>query len=127
MRRVVVADDEADIRELCRTVLACEGYEVFTAETAAECISLVRQERPDLVLLDWMMPDLSGLDALWVLKGSMTTRDIPVVMLTALSGTSDIAVATSAGADGYVTKPFEVENLLSLVRRFTWIPEPVAA
>lgn len=117
MIKVLVADDEPDVQELCRVVLVNEGFQVIVAGSAAECVNRVREEQPHLVLLDWMMPGLSGIEALRMLKGSTRTREIPVVMLTALSGQPEVAEATHAGADGYVTKPFEAETLLSLVRR----------
>lgn len=124
MNKILVADDDPNIRELCRIVLGNEGYEVVEAENAASCITLARQEEPNLILLDWMMPGIDGIDALRAIKGSTRTREIPVVMLTALDGLAEITVATYNGADGYVTKPFEVDDLLSLVRRFTQIPQP---
>ncbi len=120
--KILIADDDPNIRELCRVVLGNEGFEIVEAENAPSCISLARQENPDLILLDWMMPGIDGMDALRALKGSTRTREIPVVMLTALDGLAEITVATYNGADGYVTKPFEVDDLLSLVRRFTQQP-----
>jgi len=119
MSKVMVVDDDADVRGLCRMVLAGEGYEVIEAEDAPTGVCRARAELPDLVLLDWMMPGVDGMDALAALKGSDLTRNIPVVMLTALDGLPQIQMATYGGADGYVTKPFEVNDLLSLVRRFT--------
>jgi DNA-binding response OmpR family regulator len=119
MSKVMVVDDDPGVRDLCRMVLANEGYEVLEAEDAPTAISLAREQRPDLVLLDWMMPGVDGLDALRILKAGAATRDIPIVMLTALDGTAQIGMATFSGADGYVPKPFEVDHLLSLVRRFT--------
>jgi DNA-binding response OmpR family regulator len=119
MARIIVVDDAEEVRDLCRTVLVNEGFEVLEAVNAAEGIALTRKSAPDLVLLDWMLPDLAGIDALRVLKGSELTRAVPVVMLTALAGITEIALASQAGADGYVTKPFEVETLLSMVRRST--------
>ena len=118
MSKVLIADDEANVRELCRVVLEGEGFEVIEAKDATQAIALTREHQPDLVLLDWMMPGVDGMEALRVLKSSATTRDIPVVMLTALDGLAEITVATYSGADGYVTKPFEVDDLLSLVHRF---------
>lgn len=119
MSKILIADDDPGVRELCRIVLDNEGYQVVEAENAMECVSLTQQEQPDLVLLDWMMPEVDGMDALRILKADPHTKSIPVVMLTALDGLPQITLATYVGADGYVTKPFEVNDLLSLVRRFT--------
>lgn len=124
MRRILVADDDPSVRELCQIVLSTEGYEVLLAENAEEGITLAQREHPDLILLDWMMPDVDGMDALLALKGDPATSEIPVVMLTALDGMPQITLATYNGADGYVTKPFEVDDLLSLVRRFIQAPAP---
>lgn len=119
MSKILVADDDENVRELCRLVLTTEGFQVVEAADARGCVALAETEQPDLVLLDWMMPGKDGMDALRELKAGDLTRKIPVVMLTALDGLSQITVATYNGADGYVTKPFEVEDLLTLVRRFT--------
>jgi DNA-binding response OmpR family regulator len=123
VHKILVVDDDPGVRDLCRLVLTNEGYAVLEAEDAATGISLARLEMPDLVLLDWMLPGLDGMDALRALKGSGKTRQIPVVMLTALDGLPQVTMATYSGADGYVTKPFEVNDLLSLIRRFTETPE----
>jgi DNA-binding response OmpR family regulator len=122
LNKILVVDDDPDVRELCRTVLATEGYHVLEAEDARSGISLSRKERPDLILLDWMMPEVDGMDALRAMKMHPSTKDIPVVMLTALDGLTQITVATFNGAEGYMTKPFEIDDLLSLVRRFTAAP-----
>jgi CheY-like chemotaxis protein len=119
VRKILVVDDDPDVRELCRTVLTNEGYEVLEAVDGPAGISRARQDQPDLVLLDWMMPGLDGMDTLRALKRAPATRDIPVVMVTALDGLTEINVASFSGADGYVTKPFEVADLLTLVDRFT--------
>jgi two-component system phosphate regulon response regulator PhoB len=119
MRTILVADDDPDVRDLCRLVLAGEGFQVLEAEDAATCVALARDQAPDLILLDWMMPGADGMDALRALKSSDRTRALPVVMLTALDGVSQINMATMSGADGYVVKPFEVADLIALVRRFT--------
>src|SRR5213595_3873129 len=121
MPRILVADDDAAVRLLCRTVLTTEGFEVLEATDGLTCIAEARAHQPDLVLLDWMMPGVDGVDTLRAIKGASATREIPVVMLTALDSTAQINLATQSGADGYVTKPFEVADLLSLVRRFTWV------
>jgi DNA-binding response OmpR family regulator len=125
LSKILIADDDPSIRELCQVILSNEGYQVLQAEDAAGCITCARQDQPDLVLLDWMMPEVDGMDALRMLKGNPATAEIPVVMLTALDGLPQINLATFNGADGYVTKPFDVEDLLSLVRRF--LQSPAAA
>jgi DNA-binding response OmpR family regulator len=121
---ILIADDDPSIRELCQVILSNEGFHVVEAEDATGCVDLSRKEQPDLVLLDWMMPDVDGMDALRMLKSTPSTADIPVVMLTALDGLPQITLATFNGADGYVTKPFDVQDLLSLVRRFIQSPAP---
>lgn len=132
MNTVLIADDDPSVRDLCRTILTCEGYRVLEAPDAPTCVAMASDQLPDLVLLDWMMPGVDGMDALRCLKRATNTRHIPVVMLTALSGISQINVATFNGADGYVTKPFEPADLITLVRRFTQTsvppsePEPAA-
>jgi len=126
LAKILIADDDPGVRELCRIILGNEGYTVVEAETAMSCVELAQQELPDLVLLDWMMPEVDGMDALRLLKADHRTRSIPVVMLTALDGLPQITLATYIGAEGYVTKPFEVKDLLSLVGRFTHPATPAA-
>jgi two-component system response regulator MtrA len=115
---ILVLDDDPSVRELCSMVLEGEGFTVLTAADAAAGVAAACAEGPDLILLDIMMPGVDGLDALQQLKSLPATAAIPVIMLTALDGFSDIALATMGGAEGYVTKPFEPEELASLVQRF---------
>ncbi len=121
MPKVLIADDDPEIRMLCEMILSGEDYVVFLADDASTCVASARNNHPDLILLDWMMPDVDGLDCLRTLKASPRTESIPVIMLTALDGMSNVLEATTSGADGYVTKPFEPDDLLSLVRRFTHV------
>jgi CheY-like chemotaxis protein len=124
MSRILIADDDPDIRDLCLTILSTEGFEVLVAENAPQCLKLARTDQPDLILLDWMMPGVDGMEALQLLKSSAVTANIPVVMVTAFGGPMEITLATHHGAEGYVTKPFESADLLSLVQRFTATPRP---
>ena len=119
MIKILVADDDAGVRELIRTVLTNEGFQVLEAHDARSCLELARYRIPDLILLDWMMPGMDGMEALRQLKSEPRTRAIPVVMLTALDGLPEISLATYNGAEGYVPKPFDVSDLLSFVQRFT--------
>lgn len=113
-RCVLVVDDDESIRELCRVVLATEGYRVVEAVDVPECLVRARADEPDLILLDWMMPGQEGIEALHALKLDPRTREVPVVMLTALDSLANITVATYNGADGYLSKPFEVADLLTV-------------
>jgi two-component system phosphate regulon response regulator PhoB len=116
MPRVLVVEDEADLRDLLAYNLQGGGYEVLVAETAAAGLALAREQRPDLVLLDVMLPDASGLDVCRSLKGSPLTRDIQVVMVTAKGEEIDRVVGFELGADDYVVKPFSTRELLLRVQ-----------
>lgn len=116
MVRILVVEDEPDVREVLRFNLAQAGYEVFGAPSGRDGINLARQRRPDLVLLDWMLPDVSGIDVCRSLKDAPTTRRIPVVMLTARTDEIDKVVAFELGVEDYVTKPFSVRELLLRIR-----------
>lgn len=118
MSRILIADDDPDIRNLCEMVLSHEGFDVVVAHNAPECLALAHKQTPDLILLDWMMPGVDGMEALQLLKGNAATAAIPVVMVTAFGGPMEITLATHYGAEAYVTKPFEAAELVSLVRRF---------
>jgi len=122
MATILVLDDDPAVRELCAVVLRGEGFDVLQAGDAHSGIRTAHLEKPDLILLDWMMPEVDGLDALRQLKSSQETAAIPVVMLTALDGLADVALATMGGAESYVTKPFEPADLASLVRRYIDAP-----
>lgn len=128
MAKILVMDDEPSIRELCSVVLGQAGHEVLEAGDGLVGIQVAQEAQPDLILLDRMMPLVDGLDALRTLKAHASTASIPVVMLTALDGISDVALATMEGADGYVTKPFEPDHLVDVVDRFTAVvsSEPTA-
>jgi two-component system alkaline phosphatase synthesis response regulator PhoP len=110
--RVLVVDDEDDIRELCRVNLEFEGYEVIDAADGEAALQLARRERPDIIFLDLMMPKMDGWDVLRHLKEDDTTADIPVILLTAKTGENEQMRGWSEGILEYVSKPF---NPLSLV------------
>jgi DNA-binding response OmpR family regulator len=116
--KILVVDDEVSVRHLLQVMLATEGYEPLLAANGAEGLQLAHEHLPDLVILDWMMPILDGLATLQALRSDPATAKIPIVMLTARQGDSDMAQAMFHGADFYITKPFEAEEMLSVVRRF---------
>jgi two-component system phosphate regulon response regulator PhoB len=111
MARILVVEDEEDIRQILAYNLGQAGHEVLTADRGAVALDLVRNERPDLVLLDLMLPDISGLEICRHLKSDPTSREIPVIMLTARSEEIDRVVGFELGADDYVVKPFSVREL----------------
>jgi two-component system, OmpR family, phosphate regulon response regulator PhoB len=133
MPRVVIIEDETDLRDLLAYNLKSAGYEVYLASDAATGVALVREQLPDLVLLDIMLPDASGLDVCRMLKSQPATRDTQVVMVTAKGEEIDRVVGFELGADDYVVKPFSTRELLlrvqAVLRRragATAIPPPPA-
>ncbi len=115
--RILVVDDEADIRELVRWNLASEGYEVLDCESGEQALSLARSRDPDLIVLDLMLPGMDGLEVCRRLKADPKTGRIPVVMLTAKGEESDIVTGLEVGADDYIAKPFSGKVLVARVRR----------
>ena len=114
---VVVADDNADILKLIRVRLSKRGYDVLTAVDGQAALDMVRAERPAAVVLDWMMPLLAGPEVCAELKGDPSTAAIPVVLLTARATEADLAAGEASGADGYLTKPFDIDELDQTLRR----------
>jgi len=111
-KRILVVEDEDAIRETLRYNLAREGYQVIEAATGPDALDLARAERPDLILLDVMLPGLSGLEVCRVLRQESAT---PILMLTAKGTEVDKVVGLQLGADDYVTKPFSFNELLARV------------
>jgi putative two-component system response regulator len=119
-RRVVVVDDDDMNRDLLCSLLQPEGYDVVTANNGTDAIGVVQSVRPDIVLLDLLMPGVNGLEVCRTLKNGIDTGQIPIVMLTGLSGTEEKIRSIKAGANDFITKPFIQEELLlrieSLIR-----------
>lgn len=116
-RKILVTDDEPPVVQIIRTNLLIEGYEVVTAYDGVECLQKVASENPDLLILDVMMPRKDGWAVLEELKTNPQTEHLPVVMLTALGGVSDMDRGARLGNDCYLTKPFEPIELIAIVRR----------
>ena len=111
--RILLVEDDASIREITALGLRGAGFQVDTAADGVEGLDRWRRERPDLVLLDVMLPRLDGLEVLRAIRRESTT---PVVMLTARADTLDVVVGLESGADDYVRKPFELPELVARVR-----------
>ena len=114
--RILVVDDEEDLLELIRYNLSKEGYRVTCVETGEEALEHASRERTDLIVLDLMLPGVDGLEVCRRLKAEASTRNIPVVMLTAKSEEVDLVIGLEVGADDYVTKPFSPRVLLARIR-----------
>ena len=112
---ILVVDDERDLLDLLRISLEAEGYTVRTALTGADALQHVRSNPPDLILLDIMLDDVSGIDLTAQLKHSPATATIPIILLTAKDTDTDIVVGLRVGADDYVTKPFATPVLAARI------------
>lgn len=113
---ILVVEDETAIATLLRYNLEREGYRVSTASDGEEALVLAAERNPDLILLDWMLPMLSGLEVCRRLRRLPTTRSTPIVMLTARGEEGDMIRGLDSGADDYMTKPFSVSELLARVK-----------
>ncbi|MFH1311879.1 MAG: response regulator [Candidatus Eisenbacteria bacterium] len=113
--KVLVVDDEEYIQHILNFSFGAEGYEVVTAADGEEAIAKARNEKPDIIVLDIMMPKMDGYEACRKLKADPKTKDIPVILLTAKGRDVDRKLGTEAGADDYVVKPFSPGRLIERV------------
>ncbi len=116
-RRILVVDDDPELQELVRVLLTHAGMEAIPAETAAAAAQVLRKlPLPDLVLLDMMLPDVSGLELLKQMRAKDVFDSLPVVILSALADPEQIRDGLKAGADRYITKPYIAGNLVNTVQ-----------
>jgi len=113
--KIMIVDDEQDIVFIMGVILKKKGYEVITACDGLDCIKKVETEPPDLILLDNIMPNMNGLAVLSKLKASIKTKNIPVIMVTALADHDYVTGAQKGGAVDYVVKPFDYAVLLEKI------------
>src|SRR5438876_2852727 len=111
--RILVVDDDPQIRRVLRTALVAQGYEAADARNGEEALERLQEEKPDLVILDVNMPRMNGLETCRAIR---TTSDVAIIMLTVRDAESDKIEALDAGADDYVTKPFSSPELLARIR-----------
>jgi len=116
-KKILAVDDERHIVRLVQINLEKEGYEVVTAGNGREALEKVNSEKPDLVVMDVMMPEMDGFEALKRLKDNAATAQIPVIMLTAKAQDADVFRGWQSGVDLYLTKPFNPMELITFVKR----------
>lgn len=117
LRHVLVVDDENHIRRLVEVNLVRGGYRVTQAFDGRDALEKMEAERPDMIVLDWMMPRMDGFALLVHLKKDPKTAEIPVLMLTAKAQDADIFAGWASGCDAYLTKPFNPMELMTFVKR----------
>jgi phosphate regulon transcriptional regulator PhoB len=115
-QKILVVEDEPDIRKLVQYNLAQERFRVLEAENGEQALKMVQRDRPNLVILDLMLPGLSGLELCRILRDRTETAQLPILMLTAKAGEADKVVGLEMGADDYLAKPFSPRELVARVR-----------
>ena len=115
-KRILVVEDERAIREMVVFTLKRAGFAVSEAEDASAARRALVDHSPDLVLLDWMLPDLSGLELARALRRDQATRELPIIMLTARAAEDDKVMGLESGADDYLTKPFSARELVARIQ-----------
>lgn len=118
MSKVIVIDDEPFILMMIEDKLRSAGIQVITLRESVHAISVIKKERPDLIILDWMMPELSGIDLCKMIKADIELKNIPIIMLTAKGQDADKELGLKTGAILYITKPFSPKALLEMVKKF---------
>ncbi|WP_069650175.1 response regulator transcription factor [Caloranaerobacter ferrireducens] len=116
LKRILVVDDEEHIIELIRFNLETNGYYVIAANDGNEALKKVKEEKPDLVILDLMLPSIDGIEICKILRKDKETEKLPIIMLTAKSEEIDMILGLEIGADDYITKPFSVRELLARIK-----------
>ena len=114
---ILIVEDEPAIQELVACNLELAGYRVDRAESAEQALGLVRESLPDLIVLDWMLPGMNGVELARRLRADKRTQDIPIIMLTARADEQDKLTGLDTGADDYITKPFKFDQLHNCIKR----------
>ena len=113
---ILVVEDDENIQQLVGYNLAKAGFHVLYADNGEQALSLIKRERPELIVLDLMLPGLSGFEICKLVRKDPKTKSVPIVMLTAKSEENDIAAGLDLGADDYITKPFSPKILVSRIK-----------
>ena len=117
-KSILVVDDDPDILNIVSVSLETQGYDVLKASNGREAVELAQLRHPSLILLDMMMPVMSGYEVVAQLKGDQATAGIPVVGLSAKAMATDIELASGIGIDGYITKPFRIAQVLNVIEGY---------
>ena len=115
--RILLIDDHQTVFRLLEAIVRIKGYTLLYAENGQQGIVMARQEQPDLILLDVMMPDIDGFKVCQYLKENEDTKAIPIMFLTARGADGDLELGRKAGADGFMTKPFQTIEVLKQIER----------
>lgn len=121
-KKILIADDEPNVCSLVSSMLG-KGYTVLKASNGEEAINIARSQKPHLILMDIMMPKVDGYTACSIIKTDQATKMIPVIMITGVDHELNKKLATEIGADGYVTKPFTLQDLLDTIGQFVRYPK----
>jgi len=116
--KILVVDDEADLVETIQFALELEGYNVLVASNGEEGLNIARQEKPDIILLDLMLPKLDGYKVCRLLKFDERYKSIPILMLTAKTQEKDKILGKETGANEYITKPFDMDELMAKIKSY---------
>lgn len=119
MTKILIVDDEKDIVETLSFMLQAKGYEIISAYDGEEGLKLAKEEKPDLIILDVMMPKINGYKICRLLKYDAKYKNIPIIMVTARSQDNDKLIGEETGADEYITKPFDFSDVLSVINKYT--------
>jgi DNA-binding response OmpR family regulator len=117
-KKILVVDDEVDLVETVRFPLEMEGFDVLVSYNGEDALSQARKEKPDLIILDLMLPKLDGYKVCRLLKFDERYKHIPILMLTAKTQEKDKILGKETGADEYITKPFEMDYLMEKVKAY---------
>jgi len=117
-KTVLIVDDEQDIVETLRFMLETEGINCLTAHDGEEALNKAKNEKPDLIILDVMLPKINGYKVSRLLKFDRKYKDIPILMVTARSQDEDKIIGQDTGADEYITKPFDLDNVINMVKKY---------
>tara|TARA_B100000945_G_C20407451_1_gene610786 strand:- start:683 stop:1369 length:687 start_codon:yes stop_codon:yes gene_type:complete len=114
--KILIVEDEKDIRNLIIYALEGKGYQTISTDDGEKAIKMLKENKPDLVILDWMLPSVSGLEICRSIRRDINTKNIPIIMLTAKITEEDKVLGLDSGADDYITKPFSTAELSSRVK-----------